>query len=124
MAAKRLTAVFTENFSENLAAIRIFLGAEGRARFERLLDRLFEDLVPTLCRFPRSGRAFLAHPIRSLEARTAVRRLTSRLRPGDDLREFLLDEYLLLYLLRDARVIFLAIQHHRRLSFDLHQFWP
>ena len=122
MAGKRFTAVFTENFSENLDAIRIFLGAEGRARFERLLDRLFEDFVPTLCRFRRSGRAFLAHPIRSLEARTAVRRLKRLLRPGDDLREFMLDEYLLLYLVRNARVIFLAIKHHRQLSFDLHQF--
>jgi hypothetical protein len=124
MAAKRFTAVFTENFSENPAAIRMFLGVEGRARFERLLDRLFEDLVSTLCRFPRTGRAFLAHPIHSLEARRAIRRLKGFLREGDDLREFILDEYLLLYLVRTARVIFLAIKHHRQLSFDLHQFWP
>ncbi len=124
MAGRPLTAVFTENFSENLEAIRIFLGAEGRARFGRLLDRLFDDFIPTLCRFPCSGRAFLAHPIRSVEARTAIRHLKRLLRPGDDLREFILDEYLLLYLLRDARVIFLAIKHHRQLSFDLHQFWP
>ncbi len=124
MAGKRLTAVFTENFSENLEAIRIFLGAEGRARFERLLDRLFDDLVPTLCRFPRSGRAFLAHPVLSVEARAALRRLKRLLRPGDDFREFILDEYLLHYLVRDARIIFLSIKHHRQLSFDLHQFWP
>lgn len=124
MAGKRLTAVFTENFSESLDAIRIFLGAEGRERFERLLDRLFEDLVPTLCRIPQSGRAFLAHPIRSVEARAAIRRLKGLLRPGDDFREFILDEYLLLYLVRDAQIIFLAIKHHHQLSFDLHQFWP
>jgi plasmid stabilization system protein ParE len=124
MAGKRLTAVFTENFSENLEAIRIFLGPEGRARFERLLDRLFDDLIPTLCRFPRSGRVFLAHPIRSVEARTAIRRLKRLLRAGEDVREFILDEYLLLYLVRDARIIFLAVEHHLQLSFDLHQFWP
>ena len=124
MAGKRFTAVFTENFSENLDAIRIFLGAEGRARFERLLDRLFEDLVPTLCQFPRSGRTFLAHPIRSLEARTAIRRVKRSLQPGDDLREFILGEYILLYLIRGRQIIFLSIKHHRQLSFDLDHFWP
>ena len=35
-------------------------------------------------------RAFLDHPIRSLETRAAVRRLRRLLRPGDDLREFIL----------------------------------
>jgi len=43
---------------------------------------------------------------------------------GDDLREFVVDDYLLLYLLRGDRIIFLAIKHHRQLSFDLDQFWP
>jgi hypothetical protein len=44
--------------------------------------------------------------------------------PGDDLREFILDEYLLLYLVRRNQVIFLSIKQHRQLSFDLHRFWP
>jgi hypothetical protein len=124
MAGKRLTPVFTQNFAENLGAIQTFLGDEGRAAFDHLLDRLFDDLVPTLCRFPSSGRSFLSHPIRSLEARSAVRRLTRSLQPGDDLREFVFDEYLLLYMPRHTQVIFLSIKHHRQLSFDLSRFWP
>ncbi len=107
MPGRRFRPVFTENFVENLDAIQTFL-----------------DLVPTLCRFPLSGRAFVAHSIGSVEARTAVRNLKRFLQPGDDLREFILDEYLLLYLVRGTQVIFLSIKHHSQLSFDLHLFWP
>ncbi len=124
MAGKRLTPVFTENFAENLDAIRGFLGDDGRAAFTRLLDRLFDDLVPMLCQFPRSGRPLFDHPARSLEARAARRRLRRLLAAGDDLREFILKDYLLLYLVRRNRVLFVSITHHRQLSFDLHRFWP
>ncbi len=124
MPGRRFRPVFTENFVENLDAIQTFLGEERHAVFHRLLDRLFDDLVPTLCRFPLSGRAFVAHSIGSVEARTAVRSLKRFLQPGDDLREFILDEYLLLYLVRGTQVIFLSIKHHSQLSFDLHLFWP
>ena len=124
MAAKRLTPVVTRNFAENLEAIRTFLGDEGRQAFGRLVERILNDVVPTLCRFPFSGRSFLAQPVRSLETRAAVRRLKRSLQSGDDIREFIFDDYLLLYLPRDARVIFLSIKHHRQLSFDLSRFWP
>lgn len=124
MAGRRLPPVFTENFAENLDAIREFLGQDGRAAFARLLECLFDDLIPTLCQFPQSGRPFFDHPSRSLETRAARRRLRRLIRPGDDLREFILGEYLLLYLVRENKVIFLSIKHHRQLSFDLHRFWP
>ncbi|MBI4736071.1 MAG: type II toxin-antitoxin system RelE/ParE family toxin [candidate division NC10 bacterium] len=124
MAGKRLAPLFTENFAGNLDGIRTFLGDEGRAAFDRLLDGIVADLVPTLCQFPRSGRAFLAHPIRSLEARTAIRRVKRSLQPGDNLREFVVGEYILLYLIRGPQIIFLSIKHHRQLSFDLDHFWP
>jgi hypothetical protein len=123
MGARRLTPIFTENFAENLEAIRAFLGQAGQASFGRLPDGLFADLAPTLCQFPLSGRPLLGHDIRSLETRTAARPLRRLLRPGDDLREFILDDYLLLYVVRQTQVIFLSIKHHRQLSFDLHHFW-
>jgi plasmid stabilization system protein ParE len=124
MAAKRLSPIFTKNVAENLDAIRDFFGEDGRAAFARLLDRLFGDLVLTLCQFPQSGRPFFDHPSRSLETRAVHRRLRRLIRPGDELLEFILEEYLLLYLVRRNQVIFLSIKHHRQLSFDLHRFWP
>ena len=92
--------VFTENFSANLSAIQAFLGQEGEKALKRLLDRLFDEVVPTLCRFPLSGRAFLAHTISSSEATAVVRKLRDQLEQPDTLREFILDDYIILYLVR------------------------
>jgi plasmid stabilization system protein ParE len=123
MAGRRLAPVFTDNFLRNLDATESFLKPEGAAAFRRLLDRLFDDIIPLLARYPDTGRRFLQHPVRSREARTLVRKLRSLLRKTDDLREFVVDDYLVLYLLRGKEIIFLAIKHHRQLSFDLRRFW-
>ena len=124
MAGKRPTPVFTQNFAENLDAIRTFLGDEARQAFDRLVDRLLDDVVPTVCRFPSAGRSFFARRVGSLEARSAVRRLKRSLEPHDEVREFICDDYLLLYLVRGTQVFFLSVKHHRQLSFDLSRFWP
>lgn len=121
MAGKR--PIFTENFSANLTAIETFLGREGSATFSRLLDRLFDDIVPTLCRFPESGRALLSHPVRSAEAKALAKKLRARLQDATTLREFIVEDYLVLYLIRRERVVFLCIKHHRQLSFDFRKFW-
>jgi len=123
MADRRLAPVFADNFLRNLDAIEAFLKPEGTRAFQRLLDRLFDDVIPLLTRFPDAGRNFLRHPIRSREARTLVRKVTSLLAPTDDLREFVVDDYILLYLRRGKQLIFLSIKHHRQLSFDLRRFW-
>jgi archaellum biogenesis protein FlaJ (TadC family) len=73
--------------------------------------------------FPQSGRSFLAHRIGSAEAQIVVDRLGGVIHPGDDLREFTVDDYIL-YLVRRRRIYFLVIKHHRQLSFDLRHFWP
>ena len=123
MAARRLIPVFAENLSRNLDSIRIFLGSEGQGAYERLLDRLLDDIIPTLCRFPESGRSLLDQPTGSIEAEHRTKQLHARLGLGETLQEFIVDEYLLLYLRRGERIFLLAIKHHRQLSFDLRQFW-
>jgi plasmid stabilization system protein ParE len=123
MAGRRFAPVFTQNFLSNLDAIETFLKPEGKTAFRRLLDRLFDDIVPMLSRFPDSGRPLLHHPVRSREARTLVRKLRSLMSATDDIREFIVDDYLLLYLRRGRTLIFLAIKHHGQLSLDLRRFW-
>lgn len=121
MAVKR--PVFTENFSANLAAIEVFLEPDGRTAFDRLLSTLLDETIPTLCRFLESGRAFLNRAIKSTKAEELVQRLRRLIKKDDMLRECLMDDHLVLYLVRQNTIVFLAIKHHRQLSFDLKHFW-
>jgi ParE toxin of type II toxin-antitoxin system, parDE len=45
------------------------------------------------------------------------------LQRSEELREYILGDYLLLYLVQPKQIVFLAIKHHRQLSFDLTKFW-
>lgn len=121
MAVKR--PIFTENFSANLVVIETFLGPPGSAAFQRLLNRLFADIVPILCRFPQSGRSFLSRTIKSTKTKALRQRLRRLLHLKDDIRECIMDDYLILYLVRRNQIVFLAVKHHRQLSFDLGRFW-
>lgn len=124
MAGSRpLQPIFTENFSANLDEIEVFLGGEGNRAFERLLDRLFEDMVPMICRFPLSGRSFLRRTVRSSKAAALEEDVRALVASGNDLRESIVDDYLILYSIRRNQIVFLAIKHHRQLSFDLKSFW-
>lgn len=121
MAGKRPR--FTENFSANLTAVEEFVAPHSRKAFHRFLDHLFDDVIPTLCRFPQSGRSFLTREVKSTNAMALTKDLRKLLNKEDDLREFVMDDYLVLYLVRRHQVIFLAVKHHRQLSFDLTRFW-
>jgi hypothetical protein len=118
MAAKS-RLLFTHNFASNLDSIQMFLADEGTLAFRRLLTHIFDDICPMLSRFPFSGRSFLAHRAGSKEAQALIERLQRMLRKGDDVREVVVDGFVVLYLVRRPRIYFLAIKHHRQLSFDL-----
>lgn len=122
--AARARLFFTNNFSVNLDEIQSFLATEGRLAFQRLLKRLFDDICPQFAQFPLSGRSFLEHRTGSAEAQALLRHLQEKLQASDNLREFVVDDYVVLYLIRENRIYFLAIKHHRQLSFDLRHFWP
>lgn len=123
MAGKRKRPVVTENFAGNLDSIQEFLKREGDLAFRRLLSRLFRQIIPTLCRFPEAGRPLFRHPVHSLEAARLKRRLERMLGPGEQIREFIIGDYLILYLIRKQEAAFLSIKHHRQLSYDLDRFW-
>lgn len=113
----------TQNFAANLDSIEAFLSGDKRQTLQSPVKRLFNDIFPILAQFPLSGNSFFAHRERSKDAQLLVRRLKRKLLPGDDLREFGFDDYVLLYLVRRKRIYLVAIKHHRQLSFDLRRFW-
>jgi hypothetical protein len=114
----------TANFQQNLDSIREFLvEQEAEAGFDKLISFLFGDVIPNLERFPKMGRDFLARAPLSDEGRLKLHALRVKSGNNTDVREYITDEYLLLYAVRDSVVFMLSIRHHRQLSFDLRTHW-
>ena len=114
----------TANFQANLDSIRDFLlSAEAPAEFERLLDRLFGEIIPNLARFPDLGRDFAARLPQSAEGMAALATLRRKAGRDTTLREYITADYLLLYAVRAGTVYLLSVRHHRQLSFDLRGHW-
>jgi plasmid stabilization system protein ParE len=114
----------TANFQDNLDSIRRFLvEQEAGAVFSSLIIRLFDEVIPNLERFPKMGRDFLSRDPLSDEGRAKLHALRVKSGSNTEVREYITDEYLLLYAVRDSMVFLLSIRHHRQLSFDLRAHW-
>ena len=123
MPAKKLAAKLTANFESNLASIEVFwIEAGAPQSYAAMLDALLESVIPNLEQFPQIGRPLLTRPAQSVESQALMGRLKARIGRGD-IREYLFDEYLILYALIGDAVYLLSIRHHRQLSFDLEGFW-
>ena len=119
-----LRVELTASFLERLESIEAFLSeAEASSKFDRLLDELRTTVIPNLARFPRIGCRYLDDPPRSAEALALLASLATGA-PGS-LREYLHDDYLLLYTVDDVEgaVYLLSVRHHRELSFDFARLW-
>lgn len=123
MASRRSAVKLAANFEVNLAAIEAFsIEADARQSYDTLLDVLLETVIPNLEQFPKMGRSFLARQAQSVESRSAIERLKTRI-GRSEIREYLMDDYLILYALIGDAVYLLSIRHHQQLSFDLEAFW-
>jgi plasmid stabilization system protein ParE len=126
--AKKPVVKFTANFERNLEDIERFLAeAEAPQAFDSLLDELLETVIPNLERFPEMGRPFMASQPRSVETTNALAALRAKLlvltTDPDALREYVLKDYLLLYVTIGGALYLLAIRHQRQLSFDFESHW-
>ncbi len=118
----------TANFERNLADIERFLANAGSTQaYAALLDELLDTVIPNLERFPGIGRPFLANAARSVETTNALEALRAKLSvltpDPQGLREYILEDYLLLYAEIDGKLYLLSIRHHRQLSFDFQSHW-
>ena len=126
--SSRTTVKLTANFERNLADIEQFLlEAEAPQAFKSLLDELLVTVLPNLEQFPGLGRPFFNRAAGSAEAANAIAALQTKLQPpshdDDALREYVMDNYLVLYLQVDETLFLLSIKHHSQLSFDFDTHW-
>ena len=126
-ASSPVTVKLTANFERNLEEIEQFLNAADAApAYDGLLDELLATVIPNLERFPAIGRSFLERPVRSVETSNGIDLLRGKLRKvgaNAEIREYVLQHYLLLYARTDKEVFLLAIHHHKQLSFDFQALW-
>ena len=126
--AKKTVIKFTANFEGNLESVELFLTeVEAPQAFDRLLEELLGTVIPNLERFPEMGRPFMARQPRSVETTNALATLRAKLSTlttnMDALREYVLKDYLLLYVFIGGVIYLLAIRHHRQISFDFEEHW-
>lgn len=123
MASRKSASVkFTANFESNLAEIEAYWSLNQFPQgYDRLLDELGASVIPSIERFPDMGRPFVQRQPDSVEAVTGLEKLNKRLAKLDrtgEFREYVMDDYLILYLALETAVYLLAIKHHKQLSFD------
>lgn len=112
------------NFLANLEDARRFLmeqdEANARGRFRQLRGDL-RDMVAILAWAPASGRPARFLSGRSLQARMrADRVLALAARVGlPQLREFIVDRYVVLYAHSATEVVLLALKHQRQLTYSV-----
>ncbi|KND60066.1 hypothetical protein BVER_00064c [Candidatus Burkholderia verschuerenii] len=77
-----------------------------------------------LKRFPAIGRRVFNTKPDTVDALLAMEELMGMARNnGDTLREYLFDDYVLLYWLSEDAITFLSIRHTREVSFEFHDLW-
>jgi hypothetical protein len=125
MSVRRLPVRATANFQRSLERIEAFLdSAQASTEFDAVVQRLVDDIVPTLGRYPELGADFLGRAPLSTDGRVLFAKVASLLGPASSLRQLVTGDYILLYAVRKEAVYLLAIRHHRELSFDFMGHWP
>lgn len=118
---------FTSAFEARLIDMeRYWNRLEPPHSYVRLLDSLEEKVIPLLERFPSIGRFFLNTVPDTYDALLACEKLieeTAGGREPAEFREYVLDGYVLLYLLAGDTVKLLSIRRSKELSFDFDHIW-
>lgn len=124
MAERSHAVELAASFVACLESIDVFLEeADASCAYDSLLTMLRAEVIPNLRRFPNMGRRYLEQPPRSVEALALLAAMPPD--AADSLRTFLVGDFLMLYVVDDARriITLLSIRHHRQLSFDFTRIW-
>lgn len=119
------------NFEKNLVDIAQYLDtaqlnnaalntAAAQPAYVQLLDTLSTKVIVDLAQFPEIGRKYLERQQQSVEAIALLTQIEN-LCPPDELRQYRLNDYLVLYINRSNTIYLLAIRHQRQLAFKYTQ---
>jgi plasmid stabilization system protein ParE len=125
------TVSLSANFEQNLAEIAHYLDtaqlnnaglntAAAQPAYMQLLDTLSTKVIVDLAQFPEIGRKYLERQQQSVEAIAMLTQIEN-LCPPDELRQYRLNDYLVLYINRSNTIYLLAIRHQRQLAFKYTQ---
>lgn len=101
------------------AALDFLTRNEALPAAEDLLDRALVFLPELLAKFPYAGRDFVVRNPISPRVEEAVEEIHVLMGTDIELREYLLDDYLVLYAIQRQAVYLLTLRHHRQSGFDL-----
>jgi len=118
----------TDNFVKNLRSIEAFLLENSLSakssvnKFNSVVKSIFDTVIPNRQKFPKLGRIFTNRKTCSVLNQGKVEKLQEQL-GNTQLREYIHDDYLILYAASNRQVFLLSIKHHKQLTFDFKEIW-
>jgi len=101
------------------AAVDVLLELGAVDAAQAVLDRAAGFLPELLLRYPEAGRQFDPRNLEGARVLALAARVRELLSDTIELREYVLDDYLVLYAIDDRAVHLLTLRHHRQDGFSL-----
>ncbi len=118
--AQAIDVLITANFEYNLESIRCYLHQHHQeGQYEKLLDTLFDTIIPTLQSHPMIGFDFFVQTVNSIEELRQVERIKAHLPENTSIRQYNDQNYLLLYSLQPTEISLISIKNQRQMIYDL-----
>jgi len=114
----------TGNFDHNLESIRCYFHQHHQTeKYEKLLDTLFDKIIPNLQSHPMIGFDFLAQSVNTVEELRQVSIIKAKLAKNTSIRQYNDKDHIVLYALtttaKSNDVSLLSIKHQQQMTFDL-----
>ena len=113
--------VITANFEHNLESIRCYF--HQHHQYEKLIDTLFDKIIPNLQSHPAMGFDFLAQTVNTIEEQRQVEIIKTKLPKNTSIRQYNDKDYIVLYALTNTplnkEISLLSIKDQQQMGFDL-----
>jgi plasmid stabilization system protein ParE len=114
----------TGNFEHNLESIRCYFHQQHQTeKYQELLDKLFDKIIPNLQSHPMIGFDLLSQTVNTIEEQRQVDIIKTKLAKNTQIRQYNDKDYIVLYTLtnnaKNREIVLLAIKHRQQMVFDL-----